>query len=216
MLRHGFPCVNGKRKEVVTEGQKLAFRSTHILSKSSEKWRIDGKDKDAQLLFLQASFSEKACFPEVLPPKASRFQTRFGPQGAVKNELSPFLRDTVEATNPGNRMPEVATAAAGDSHFCPQPRRGWQRTTGIRYSIEYFRRRRPSRRPPLLAALGAGFARNTQRTPGLRQLLSQGFAHLASPRGASNPRGWLPSSRPQILPSADHWQVRKVRRETES
>jgi hypothetical protein len=102
MLRHGFPCVNGKRKEVVTEGQKLASRSTQSLSKSSEKWRIDGKAKDAQLLFLHASFGEKTCFPEVLPPKASRFQTWFGPQGAVKNELSPFLRDTVEATNPGN------------------------------------------------------------------------------------------------------------------
>ena len=102
MLRHGFPCVNGKRKEVVTEGQKLAFRSTQSLSKSSEKWRIDGKGKDSQLLFLQASFSEKACFPEVLPLKASRFQTRFGPQDAVKNELSPFLRKTVEATNPRN------------------------------------------------------------------------------------------------------------------
>ena len=97
-----FACVNGKRKEVVTEGQKLAFQSTQSLSKSSEKWRIDGKAKDAQLLFLPAGFSEKACFQAVLPPRASRFQTRFGPQGAVKNELSPFLRDTVEATNPGN------------------------------------------------------------------------------------------------------------------
>jgi hypothetical protein len=167
-------------------------------------------------LFLRAGFSEKTCFPEVLPPQASRFQTRFGPQGAVKNELSPFLRDTVEATNPGNRKPEVATLAAGDSHFCAQPRRGWQRTTGIRHSAEYFRRRRPGRRPPLLAALGAGSVGDPQRTPGLRQLLSQGFSHLASPRCASNPRGWLPSSRPQILPSADHWQVRKGRCKTES
>jgi hypothetical protein len=100
MLRHGFPCVNGKRKEVVTEGQKLAFRSTHNLSKGSEKWRIDGKDKDAQLLFLWAGFSEKTCFPEVLPQKASRFQTRFGPQGAVKNELSPSLRDTLKRRTP--------------------------------------------------------------------------------------------------------------------
>ena len=102
MLRHGLAPVNGKRKEVVTEGKKLAFQSTQSLSKSSEKWRIDGKAKDAQLLFLHASFGEKACFSEVLPPKASRFQTRFGPQGAVKTELSPFLRDTVEATDPGN------------------------------------------------------------------------------------------------------------------
>jgi hypothetical protein len=52
MLRHGFPCVNGKCKEVVTEGQKLAFRSTQSLFKSSEKWRIDGKASGSQLLFL--------------------------------------------------------------------------------------------------------------------------------------------------------------------
>src|SRR5580693_9459956 len=102
MLRHGFSRVNGKRKEVVTEGQKLAFRSTPRLTKRSEKWRIDGKAKGAQLLFLPARCSEKACFHQVLSPKPSRFQTRFGPQGAVKNELSPYSRDTVEATNPGN------------------------------------------------------------------------------------------------------------------
>ena len=88
MLRHGFRPVNGKRKEVVTEGKKLAFQSTPRLSRKSGKGRIYGKVGGVELLFLQARFSEKAGFQWVLPAKASRFQTGFGPQGAVKNELS--------------------------------------------------------------------------------------------------------------------------------
>jgi hypothetical protein len=43
MLWHGFRPVNGKRKEVVTEGQKLAVEGTCACEKPSSAWRIDGK-----------------------------------------------------------------------------------------------------------------------------------------------------------------------------
>jgi hypothetical protein len=45
MLRHGFLAVNGKRKEVVTEGKKLAFLSTQRLATKPEKGRIHGKNR---------------------------------------------------------------------------------------------------------------------------------------------------------------------------
>jgi hypothetical protein len=123
----------------------------------------------------------------------------------------------LEATKPGNGKPEVAPPAAGDSHLRPQPRRGGEGVARIRNRIEHFSRRRSSRRSPFLAALGAGFAGNSQRPVGFRQFLPQGFSNLARPRGSRHPRRRLPPAGPQILPSfGTGWQVGKTTGSTES
>jgi hypothetical protein len=68
---------------------------------------------------LWAGFGEKEWFAGVCSAKASKFETWFGPQGAVKNELSSLSRDSVEATKARNGTPEVAPSATGNPHLCP-------------------------------------------------------------------------------------------------
>ena len=150
------------------------------------------------------------------PATASRFETWFGPQGAVTNRLSSPSRDGVEAKKAGNGKPEVASSAAGDSHLCPQPGRGWKRAIGIRHRVEHFRRRGVGCRAPLLAACGAAFARNSQRALGFGKLFPQSLPHLARAHGADYSLERLPLARPQVLPTLGGRQVGKARDSTES
>jgi hypothetical protein len=165
---------------------------------------------------LWASFREKTPSQRVWQARASKFETRFGPQGAVKNELSSLLRDSVEATKAGNGKPEVASSAIGDSHICSQPGRRRKRIIGIRHRLEHFRRRSAGCRASLLAALGAGSARDSQCTPGFWEFLPEDLPNLAGSHGPGNPCRWLPLARPQVLPSPGEWQAAKVNCSTET
>ena len=138
------------------------------------------------------------------------------PPRCGKESVKSTLVGCVEATNTGNRKPEVATPAAGDPYFCPQPRRGRKRTVGIRHSLEHFCGRSLGCRAPLSAAVSACFTGDSQRSAGFRELLPQGLPHLARPHGTGNSCGWLPSSRAQVLPSTGDRSIRTANRTTES
>ncbi len=181
---------------MVTERKKLASRRCLDLSRKGCKKGEYMAKAEGVTTALWAGFGEKEWFAGVCSAKASKFETWFGPQGAIKNELSSLSRDSIEATKAGNGTPKVAPSATGNPHLCPQPRRGRKRAVGIRHSIEHFSRRNAGRGAPLLAAVSAGFAGNSQRTVSFGKFLPQGFSNLACPNGARNTRGRLPPSGP--------------------
>ena len=167
-------------------------------------------------MLLWASFRQKARFRGVSPGKASKSQAGFGPQDAVMNELSSISGESCERTKAGNEKPEVASPAACNSYLRPQPRREWQGTVGVCHSPEHFCRGSFGGGAPLGAALRAACARNSECPIGFRKVISQGVSNLACPHRAGNPIGWLPTTRPQVLPPTGQRQDGSSSPSTES
>ena len=127
--------------------------------------------------------------------------TRFGHPDAGLRGVGSSSRGRIESTKAGNRAPQVDTSAPGNPRFCAQPGRKGKRVPGVRYRPQYFCRRSAGCRAPLLAALGAGFARNPQRALSYGGRSAQSFPHGAGTLGSHNPRRGLPPGWFEILPS---------------
>ena len=139
-----------------------------------------------------------------------------GPLDAGLSGVRSYPRGWIETTKAGNRAPQVDTSAPGHPGVCTQPGRKGKRVPGVRYRPQYFCRRSAGCRAPLFAALGAGFARNTQRTLSHRRRSSQSFSHGARSIGPDHPRRGLPPDWIEVLPSSPESRLATSTRSKES
>ena len=194
-------CLSTKMHTIVTERKKLAVVSCSRRGTNPTDGRTKNEYCHGQLLLYHCSFHGKVPHLPVFHVKSSPSHTRFGPPGAGLRGVGLFPRGWIESTEAGNRTPQLDTSATGYPGVCPQPGRKGKRLPRVRHRPECFCRRSAGRRAPLLAALGAGFAGNPQRTVSHRRRTSQSFPHGARPSGPDHTRRGLPSDWIEVLPS---------------
>ena len=129
-----------------------------------------------------------------------RFEGLFGPPDAVKTGLLGLFGSHLESKSIAERASRVAPLAAGDPGFRAQPRRRRQRPAGIRHRAKYLRHRCAGRRTPLLAALRAGSAGDSQRSPGHHCGFAQVLPQLARQDHVDYPCRNLSAGRSEVFP----------------